>query len=80
MIDFGLARCPHCGTWHSGSCPRIKSITYRGDGSIERIEYHPVVTTTTRAPPWKCPLCRCQPDCCCCTPGHCGCKENRLTT
>lgn len=36
--------CPHCsgvGTlvYHSGVCPKIKSIEYNPDGSIKKIEY-----------------------------------------
>jgi hypothetical protein len=33
--------CEHCGMVHLGVCPRIRSITYRENGTIERIEYHP---------------------------------------
>jgi DNA-binding CsgD family transcriptional regulator len=33
--------CPHCGLIHATTCPRIKAIDYREDGSIKRIEFHP---------------------------------------
>lgn len=32
--------CGHCGGWHEGMCPRVKSIEYHRDGSVARVEYH----------------------------------------
>lgn len=32
--------CGHCGLWHSGPCPRVKSIEYYPNGTIKSIEYH----------------------------------------
>lgn len=31
--------CGHCGSYHQGVCPRIKSIDRRPDGSV-KTEYH----------------------------------------
>ena len=42
--NFNISRCPHCGVdpGHpiGESCPRLKRVRYRPDGSIEVIEYH----------------------------------------
>lgn len=32
--------CGHCGCWHQGACPRIKTIEYYPNGTIKKIEYH----------------------------------------
>ena len=32
--------CLHCGMWHTGPCPRIKSIEYFPNGTVKRVEYH----------------------------------------
>lgn len=41
-------KCPHCGQApHDGQCPRIKSISYHPDGSIQHVEYHPAPKTET---------------------------------
>lgn len=32
--------CEYCGLVHKGMCPRIKSITYRLDGSIKSLVFH----------------------------------------
>lgn len=32
--------CGHCGGWHEGICPRIKSVEYHSNGTVRRIEYH----------------------------------------
>ena len=32
--------CSHCGYFHMGPCPRIKSIEYFPNGTIKRIDYH----------------------------------------
>jgi hypothetical protein len=34
--------CPHCGYGHIGTCPKIKAIEYHQDGTVRRIEFHPV--------------------------------------
>jgi hypothetical protein len=31
-------RCQHCGCWHNTSCPRVKRITFRGDG-VAAVEF-----------------------------------------
>lgn len=31
-------RCQHCGCWHNTSCPRVKRITFRGDG-VASVEF-----------------------------------------
>lgn len=39
--------CPHCGTSHDTTCPRIRAIEYHQDGTVKRVEFHtyaPVVT------------------------------------
>lgn len=33
-------QCGHCGMWHTGTCPKIRSIEYYENGSIKKIEYH----------------------------------------
>lgn len=42
MSDFPgqLHYCGHCGMYHQGQCPRIKSIEYWPDGTVKRVEYH----------------------------------------
>jgi hypothetical protein len=32
--------CGHCGGYHNGACPRIKSVEYHPNGTVRRIEYH----------------------------------------
>ena len=32
--------CGWCGFWHTGICPRIKSISYHPNGMIEKVELH----------------------------------------
>jgi hypothetical protein len=39
-LDGTPKPCGHCGMWHAGSCPRIKSIEYYPDGTVRRLEYH----------------------------------------
>lgn len=36
--------CPHCGNSPhlAGICPRISAIEYHENGTIKRVEYHPV--------------------------------------
>jgi len=34
-----LETCPHCGVWHSGRCPQIRSIEYFPNGIIKKITY-----------------------------------------
>ena len=39
------ATCQWCSnvghdTYHAGPCPRIKSLEYRLDGSLKRVEFH----------------------------------------
>lgn len=39
--------CPHCGTSHTTTCPRIRAIEYHQDGTVKRVEFHtyaPVVS------------------------------------
>lgn len=36
-----IPMCSHCGALHSGTCPRIKSISYHPNGMIASIEFHP---------------------------------------
>ena len=38
LSDFHY--CPWCGSWHTGTCSRVKSIEYYPDGSIKRVEFH----------------------------------------
>ena len=32
------APCPHCGCYHSITCPRIAGIEYNPDGTIKRVD------------------------------------------
>lgn len=32
--------CSYCGGYHTGLCPRIKSIEYHSWGGVKRIEFH----------------------------------------
>ena len=32
--------CSWCGSWHTGTCPRVKAIEYYLDGSIKRVKFH----------------------------------------
>jgi hypothetical protein len=39
--------CPHCSggnvqVYHSGACPRVRSVEYHENGSIKRIEYREI--------------------------------------
>lgn len=32
--------CPHCGSFHTTTCPRIRAIEYHSDGTVKRVEFH----------------------------------------
>jgi len=32
-------RCAWCQGQHLGACPRLKAVTYRKDGTVERVEF-----------------------------------------
>lgn len=34
-----VSKCPHCGAFHRGSCPKVYSIEYNPDGSIKQVNY-----------------------------------------
>jgi hypothetical protein len=34
------APCPHCGCYHSTTCPRVAGIEYNPDGTIKRVDLH----------------------------------------
>ncbi len=38
--------CPHCGVGHIGTCPKIRAIEYHPDGTVKRIEFHPMQQLT----------------------------------
>lgn len=38
-------QCHHCGQWHTGACPRVKSIEYYQNGMIKRVEYFDALET-----------------------------------
>lgn len=46
MTEWASA-CPHCGNWHTGVCPRVKSVEYNPDGTVRRVEYHDPATPQT---------------------------------
>lgn len=40
---MSMVQCGHCGNFHQGVCPRVKSIEYYHDGcTVKRVEYHGV--------------------------------------
>lgn len=41
MTSDATPKCEHCGSTvpHVGKCPIIKSVEYRPDGSIRKVEY-----------------------------------------
>lgn len=44
MSSSALPVCSYCGNGHTGTCPKIKSIEYRENGTVRRVEFHdPVV-------------------------------------
>ena len=43
-----LAECRHCGNYHAGQCPRVKSIEYYPDGIIKRVEYFGMVDAVSK--------------------------------
>lgn len=43
----GYYACGHCGSHHSGVCPRIKRIEYWPDGTVKEVEYHGAVAQTS---------------------------------
>ena len=40
-MTTAIDSCQHCGGWHTGVCPRVKSLEYDECGRIRRVEYHP---------------------------------------
>lgn len=39
MDNYLDKKCVHCGHYHDGRCPLIKSIEYHSNGNIKKIEY-----------------------------------------
>lgn len=37
---IGNIQCGHCGSYHTGACPRVRAIEYHPNGTVKRIEYH----------------------------------------
>lgn len=60
-----VAWCRHVVNIHGWHLDQIKNI----------VADHLRALSPPPAPPFKCPDCRCHAGCCCCKPGHCGCKE-----
>lgn len=40
MIQFTLSECGYCGGCHTGTCPRVKRITYHQNGTVASVEFH----------------------------------------
>ena len=40
-IGSTIIQCEYCGQSHIGMCQRIKSIEYRKNGKVKRVELHP---------------------------------------
>lgn len=40
-VTYQIARprCAWCQDTHEDKCPRLKSVTYRDDGTVERVEF-----------------------------------------
>jgi hypothetical protein len=45
--------CPHCGMIHQTTCPRIKALDYYPDGTVKRVEFHPLLQSITSNPDFK---------------------------
>lgn len=41
---------PTTGVWHQGACPRLKAIEYHPNGTVKRIELHPLPLVVNPAP------------------------------
>ena len=41
--NIGMRSCPYCGpnVYHSGQCPRVKSVEFHPDGTVKRYELWP---------------------------------------
>lgn len=35
-----LNSCAYCGSYHSGTCGRVKAIEYHQNGTVKRVEFH----------------------------------------
>src|SRR5690349_13301533 len=35
-----MNKCPYCGNYHEGNCPRVASISYHPDGTISQVRFH----------------------------------------
>lgn len=33
-----MKQCGYCGSFHSGTCPRVKRITYHENGTVASVE------------------------------------------
>lgn len=43
-VSLEATPCSYCAGYHSGTCPRIKSIEYNNDGTRKRVEFHDTVS------------------------------------
>jgi len=39
LVVTPTPRCAWCQGQHLGACPRLKSVTYRKDGTVEHVEF-----------------------------------------
>lgn len=40
VLAKNAASCPHCGSIHTTTCPRVSAIEYHPDGTLKRVEFH----------------------------------------
>lgn len=45
-MTISLKKCGYCGSYHDGTCPRVKSIEYHPSGAVKRVEFHPPTPPT----------------------------------
>lgn len=41
-----IAACPYCGVYHATMCHRVKSIEYHQNGTVKRVELHPLISVS----------------------------------
>lgn len=39
VANHALPRCMWCHGYHTGTCPKVRSIEYHPNGSIKRVEF-----------------------------------------
>ncbi len=48
---MSISACPYCGVYHATMCHRVKTIEYHQNGTVKRVELHPLMSVTAYRTP-----------------------------